>query len=381
MQAAIANEKCPAIERFIDHIPRRAHGTDDFSRGMMRFPKDEALDCQYVQVNQIQRKYVIADTDYEGAGYAWKDAGLPQPTIITISERGHAHLLWELKNPVYFPDPTTAKPGRLKPRLYYKAVEEGIRDALKADHGYRGYTTKNPLHPRWRTMTCDVAYELGDLASNIDLPNKTYGDDDSSAAIDFGELGTIPEGQRHDTMFDLTRRAAYRMVRHCHSLEELFDRTHETACRVSGHCSPPLSSREVQSTSRSIAKWCWVRRHQLMAKKNRGAMSLPPICYPMEAERKKEEVRSRQVKGAEYANHVRKDATNQKIKRAIEELQAEGKKLTQAAVAKRAGISDRALRKRGGLQQLQHTQEDKQPREAQLDFKKAELRCSKDDAG
>jgi len=183
---------------------------------------------------------------------AWDYAHLPEPLWTSQNpENGHAHLCYGLDAPVLL-----GHHDRQKPMRYLAAVETAMRTKLKADPGYSGLITKNPMHRDWRTFWHPVGglYSLDDLSEWLELPK-------------FINKKNRPErvgiGRNVDT-FDHLRHLAYRMVRgwkaqggrgvfvyylnHLHDLSQQY--THNE------HPNP-LDTRECYHIAKSIARWTW----------------------------------------------------------------------------------------------------------------------------
>lgn len=284
------------------------------------YSKKVAANFPTVSVNAVLRKYMVFDVDYENAGCAWMDAGLPYPTmIIKNKENGHAHYVYELNEAVRFD-----KDASVKAMNFYKNIYHAIMNRLKADSGYMQYLMKNPLNSKWETITYDVQYDLQDFADIFDT-QETFRPWKKEAEL--SDVG------RNCYLFDLVRYWSYKNV----GLYERYEAWQE-ACLVkcfdnniekdeSGRVLP-LS--EVRSISKSIAKWTWQRRFefgQSVMKLNEGM-----------------DLREKQRLGAVYSASVKKEATISTLRASYALIQGLGAKPTQKAVSEHAGKSLRTVK-------------------------------------
>lgn len=236
-----------------DRLPRRPYCTDDLAAGLRIRSLEQALTQPYIQINPPHlRVWTIHDCDYPGAAIAWEDAMLPPPSWAAVNRANrHAHLVWGLSAPVLV-DSLHARDGAMR---YLAAVEACMRERLNADIGYSGLITKNPLHPLWYTLRGPrMGYELGELAEWLpDL--RRYRPRRGTDAEQVG-LG------RNVTVFDRTRRWAYRTIREywgggLSAWNAFLGAIYDYALDRNADFYYPLSEREVWHIARSIAKWVW----------------------------------------------------------------------------------------------------------------------------
>src|SRR6185312_14312232 len=109
---------------------------------------------------------------------------------------GHAHVAYQLETPVSFYD--SSHHGPIK---FLDAVTRGMTKRLGADHGYRGFISKNPLSAQWETAwQSEMPYTLGRLNDYLDPSDKKWRQPEPSA------IG------RNVTVFDAIRKTAYQEV-------------------------------------------------------------------------------------------------------------------------------------------------------------------------
>lgn len=239
----VANGAGQALKIFKASLPNRPYCSNNLQQGLIIRPGALALDHRYIQPNPPHsRRWLIFDIDRPGAAYAWEDANLPEPTIITISPaNGHAHLLYGLTVPV-----VTTDKGRAAPLRYASAIEAAYSDRLAADPGYSGLITKNPLSNDWGVLTPGRLYELGELAEWVDLNSRR-------ARREVVGLG------RNCTLFDDLRRWAYQ---HLDKHQGDFDSWLKAIQRRAGAFNTfphPLHQQEVAGIVRSVGRWTWSR--------------------------------------------------------------------------------------------------------------------------
>lgn len=201
-----------------------------------------ALNFDYVGLNQRRVAYLALDIDEPGAAIAHEFAGLPPPTITSITpESGKAHLLYELAAPVSISDY-----ARQKPIALLKHVREQMTIALLpagADAGYAHLMTKNPLSQRWRVVANDVKYDFQELLEYLPdrasrMPAKSTG-----------------EG-RNCTLFDRLRTWAYPRVAAARAAGS--ERWHAALlAQAESMNTDGLPYSEVKSTAVSVARWTW----------------------------------------------------------------------------------------------------------------------------
>jgi hypothetical protein len=141
-------------------------------------------------------------------------------------------------------------------------------------------------------------------------------------------------GNRNRVTFNVVLRR-FKELREKASVSELFN----YARRFQDQCNAePLPDPENWQIASSVKRNG--PRYRIRADYNYGAMQLPdaPWDEMSEAERV-EEIRRRQSMGAHWMHDRRKTKTRAKLEVAVQELQREGQKVTQRAVAARSGCA------------------------------------------
>jgi hypothetical protein len=237
----------------LERTPARPYASSDIKQhGVWHESRSKALGREYIQVNPARLKYwMVFDVDRKGAAFAWEDANLPPPAWATVNkENGHAHLAWGLAAPVSCGDAS-----RIKPMQYAAAIEAGFREKLRADVGYSGLITKNPLHPLWNTLRIsDHLYDLGELAEFVDLSRFRLKAKKKPEPVGLG---------RNCLLFDELRSWAYSAVRR-HRESRIYT-LWEGECLIKAlelnrlFSTPfsPLPEKECLNLAKSVAKWTW----------------------------------------------------------------------------------------------------------------------------
>jgi hypothetical protein len=242
------------LELFSETLPARPLATDDFTQGLHRWPKVEALTKRYVQANPDKVvRWLAYDVDRPGAAHDWQLLEAPAPSITVENQKnGHAHLLYALGWPVL----KVADGEPLSRALWYTAtVQEGLRVKLDADPSYSGVTVKNPLCQHWNVQTWQEAlYDLPWLAEYVNLEALK---DRRRRLPDHG-LG------RNVNLFNDLRRWAYRYVHlDWHDYDRFLLACRDRAGELNTF-TPTLPLAEIRSTAKSVARWTWERRESFI---------------------------------------------------------------------------------------------------------------------
>ena len=231
------------ISDWVETLPHHPYCTDALGVMVVR-SKAHAIKKRYIQINRPRCvTYFVFDIDREGAAFAWYDAHLPPPYwTSTNPKNGHAHVCYRLAMP--YP---TSDLAHLAPIKYAAAIQSAFREKLRADSGYAGLLTKNPLHVHWKTVYwSDDAYTLDELADFVDLKGHPVKGCDA-----------IGLGRNCDT-FERVRKWAYKAIR------EYWRPNYQDAwlSAVLARCesvnmgfSQPMMTNEVMAIAKSIAKW------------------------------------------------------------------------------------------------------------------------------
>ena len=309
-----------AYSDIADTLPKATWATSDLIRGMRIRPKAEALELPYIALNtDYSTSYVTLDIDKEGAAFTYEDCGLPQPTYTVINPvNGHAHYIYRIDGYVWH------KPGddlHKKALALLNLVKKAFSHMAGADPCYVGKLSKNPLHSKWKTI-CGPTYTLSELAEYLPL---TMTRASAETAIKAAKAKQHQAGEgRNVSLFDQVRVEAYARVKEFSSPEE-FKSFVLVRCEATNTNGLPTS--EIRATAKSIAKYVWNHRDRY-ADNYAGR----PKCSA-------EETKERQQGAAQATSTKRRALTLDRIEAAKAKLGKEGKKVTQKAVAKLAGMS------------------------------------------
>jgi len=231
------------LELFFHNLASKPYCTDALGTPLLIRPKSTAITRVYIQPNPVHCIYwLVFDLDYDVQKY-WYDEN-PAPNItIENTANGHQHIMYLLETPVY-----KLQNARLKPLEYAADIERGLSLRFGADPSYGKLISKNPLHPQWKMIVWHTKpYTLGDLLVNV--PNELKRHSKIKAKEEIG-LG------RNCTLFHTIRRYAYNQAHKVkYEYNALYDKVLEYATSFNNDFNPPLLSKEVQCTVRSVCRW------------------------------------------------------------------------------------------------------------------------------
>jgi len=326
------NKPTSILSRVLAKAPYFPRCSDDKTAKWVR-PREYAVRQPYMQVNpQAMTSWLIFDMDERCANpLIWEERGIPEPNIVVRNKYDlKCHLFYAIK-PV-----CTSDKARQGPQKYLKAVYNALRDKLGADIAYSGPVAKTPGHPDWQTWPIhNQEYELGELAEGLELTWRKTWEKDSSAVYTDAE-------SRHCLLFDTIRQYAYSIVtkyREERSYDSFYRRIEEYAEShnnfVKRGFSSDLTFSQVKATVKSVSRWTW--EHYTGSGRQSGQMNL--------RQRKDLSVSEKQRLSSLRTNSLRKERTEDKIRRAIKVLESSGKKLTLTAVSQTARITRQTVAK------------------------------------
>lgn len=226
-----------------DSLPHKPYCTDELGVTYIR-PKRTAIKKKYLQVNQPKLvTYLVFDIDHKGGVFSWYDNNLPAPFWTSNNPvNGHAHIAYRLKIPF-----CTSDIAHVEPIRYAAAIESAMIERLKADRGFAGLLTKNPLHPYWKNkFWTDHEYTLDELADYLDLKGHPL------RGVEVSGLG------RNCELFESVRLWAYKAIRQYWApnyKREWNSAVYERVESINTQFSVPLPVSEVKSIAKSIANW------------------------------------------------------------------------------------------------------------------------------
>lgn len=295
----------------------------------------------YVTLPVNKHNYLFLDLDYEGAGAAWLEESLPQPTFVTVTpENGHAFYGYELLTPVVRRLKDGAcwvKPG---PIDYFEAIRDAYQKVLCADRDYSEWNGKNPLSEKWKphTLWYDRQYSLDELAKHVRLVSKW----ERRKAINLEAPTSL-----NTRLFNAGRFWSYRNVK-CHTDKAAFQGAildfleKYNRSVIAPEYGKPEPTANIRGMARSITTYSWKHRNAAWmaeCRKDRKKLGLGPICPNLTFSERQEEIKTRQEAGALYSNSVRKSQSIEVIQSSVALIKKRGERLTVAAVAREAGVS------------------------------------------
>ncbi len=333
-----------ALQDFRENLADNPYCSSDLRFGLTIRNRSKSITYPYIQPNHVCKiNWLVFDVDrgYESA-LSYLDADLPDPNLIIKNpSNGNCHLLYRLEKPIW----THSNAGK-KAQDYYEAIRDTLTEKMGADKRYCGLICKNPLHSQWLTTELHAGkFELVKLESRHGVRKK--------------QAQVLPDaannGGRNCTLFDLLRFDAYQRVNEYRSagtrFYDMWLRTLENEAHIiNSTFSEPLPYSEIRATAKSVAKWTW-RNYSGTEQTNRGKMGFGETRHnfnfaaPMLP---KDEVKRRQSLSAQLTNKHRKESTELQIKQAIERLNANGEKVTKAAVAKLTGLHRKGIERNYG---------------------------------
>lgn len=319
------NTQGPVV-RLYDLAPKKPYCTDLKGAGLIIRSRDSAFTRSYVQHNPPALcHWLTFDQDHENLTL-WEEANLPEPNLIVRNlENRRAHVSYAIESVC------TSEAGRPGPMAYAQAIQAAYCEKLKADPGYTGLITKNPMHEDWHVWELHShVYKLGELAKFVDLQRRYWTRKRAANREHYG-LG------RNCALFHRTRFWGYDHVPwhrdngtvHNEWMELVLER-----CDQYNVFHEALPYSEVKSTAKSVGNFCWFKYWPTGKRVRRGLMAeeLSGSELPLD-------LAARQRLSARRTHTVRRSATEEKIIAAIGELTRTGQKITKAVVGRMIGIS------------------------------------------
>lgn len=319
---------------FLETLPKRPYCTDDYSKGIYRRMRDDAVKASHIEFNASRYvRWLVFDIDRATAFFDWQDKVAPTPNfIIKNPKNGHCHYVIGLRSPV-----AKSETASIKALRYLAAVEGGLLEVYEGDYGYSKKIAKNPLSDKWDVWTPrEELYDLDELAEYIPL---SYGRPRSKPR-------EIRSYGRNVALFDSLRFWAYEMVKAARSgsYQKWSGAVLERAREINLTFNTPLSDNEVSHTAKSVTKWTWTNYSGIADGKNHGVMQLGLNRANADIERLPEdEVKRRQSLGGQYSTQKRIENNTKRVLAVIANLKATGQRVTKVAVARISGISRAAL--------------------------------------
>jgi hypothetical protein len=291
--------------------------------GIYKIPVGLAIDFPILQINSSRCiRYLCFDIDRPDAQYAWEKAKLPEPTFICVNPKNkHAHIIYELTNPVWLRKSNDFRPGEAPPVKYLRSVYKAMRDALKADPSYTGLTVKNPLSGMWIVHKNNYTFTLGELAKNLNLSVP-------KASLIKNFYG------RNCSLFDSIRKWSYRSKKQFDNYNLFYECLKDELERLNDKLTNRLSINEINHIGKSVAKWTWnTYNGNGKDSKRRGIMNLNGTL-PIEV---------RQSLGQKFTSEIRRNNTLSKIFNTVNSFKKTGTKISKSSLSKATGLSYKTI--------------------------------------
>jgi len=235
-----------ALRTFQDRLPQRPYCTNDLGQGLLIRSANQAIGFRYIQPNPpVMKGCLVYDIDRPGGIFAAEDAGLPAPSLAVENPTNrHVHLYYYVGIPI-----CTSPSGRPGPIRYAGAIDVAFADALRADRGYSGLISKNPMHSAWATYPGPPLYDLEELAEYVDLEKYK----DRRKHLPAYGLG------RNCTLFDRLRHWAYKQVDQYRAAGDFETWIKAVVIKAASYndFAVRLPEPEVKATAKSVGKWTW----------------------------------------------------------------------------------------------------------------------------
>jgi hypothetical protein len=331
------------LSSFTDYLFSDIRCADDKAVHLTR-NKKTALERRYVYPNNVNSlKYMCFDMDLVDIE---KDLEIiipyeiqPPNLIIKNPESGHSHFVYCIKNEIH-----KNKNSSKKALKYYESIYKEMTRLLAdigCDEAYKNHIIQNPFHKDWQTtIYSDTAYELKDLARNLDL-SKYY-------EYTSYKIGSSPEnefepceGQRNNYLFRELQLFAFSEIGRyrphnftawsnlIYKQAETIYNYIESKTEISG-----FSINDVRCTAKSVLNWVW-ERYTIPKKRGRYKAELSLI----------EDLKDKQSVSAMKTNEIRRNKTIEAIKQGVKQCRDQGIKITQTNTARICGLSTRTIKR------------------------------------
>lgn len=286
--------------------------------------KKHAHKFTHIQYNHCSgSNYIFLDCDND-ALQTIEETNL-KPNIVSVNQdNGRGHIGFRFNSFVG----TTAN-ASIKPQKALRLLNHSLNNYLGTDKAFNGVQCKNPLYNGFRIFSfSDQGYDFAELFDNI--PDEhIYINQPEKIVIEDKEVLAVVNGERNAYLFDTVRFKSYQIKHKFKNYEDFFAEIERIYNDLNAMLSDPLPFKECQHSIKSIASWTW-NNYTGEDGKNRGVMQLDSKGHNLT-------LQDKQVLGAKYTNKTQREDTEAVLKECFEQLQAEGKKATQKAVAELSG--------------------------------------------
>lgn len=290
--------------------------------------KRNASKYPHIQYNHLSGvNYIAIDIDNDVFN-TLEETNLNPNLVVANSRNNKAHCYFRLNEFVG----TTAN-SSFKAQKAMRLLQNSLNNYMDGDKAFNGMQAKNPLHSDYRVLSfSNQGYDFDELFDNIP---------DEHIYIYKPEIVETKESVyapgRNSYIFEVTRQHAYKQKALCSSIEQLFKEVDNYAKIANGNLTEPLDLNEIKHIVKSITKFTW-NKYTGGDGKNRGVLNLAAYGHDLT-------LQDKQVIGANHTNKTQRENTEQLLNDCLVELQAQGKKATQKAVAELSGKSLKTVKR------------------------------------
>lgn len=310
-------------EIFYDNLMNKVNVSEDDYFQMIRSKKN----CQKYSHIQYNHKsgmnYICLDCDND-VFQTLEDKNLYPNLIALNKDNNKGHMFFRLNSFV-----GTTSNSRMKPQRTARLLNHSLNNYLGCDKQFTGVQSKNPLNTdKYRVYSYSQdGYDFNDLFDNI--PDEfIYLNEPGRIIVEDKELLLVNVGERNSHLFDKTRKEAYKLKNKINNYNDLYAEIERIYLSFNAAIQEPLSFGEAKHSIKSITNYVYYK--YTGDKKNRGVLNLAAYGHDLT-------LQDKQVIGANHTNKTQRENTEQALLAAVAELQANGKKVTQKAVAERSG--------------------------------------------
>jgi hypothetical protein len=316
---------------------------------MSQVPKRELWRYSQVQFPANVRHYFAMDNDSPEARAVLSRlvaAGLmPEPSILIENpENGHAHALWKLAEPVRW------APGRqtqTKPLRYLNDLRRRLAEALHRhgfDPAFQGRDCKNPLARCWKVTTSPATYSLADLRAAVERCEAMAWQEAQASTVDTAK--TVQEAARTHTsepaLFEAARKVALELRRsgEAKTQADLAGLLRPIMDDLDAELGTQQSAERMDKMARNAAAYTW-----------ENYTARPAALYTSTGTMRAEygpgwrfkPLPERRSLAGKRTNGMQREATEARIRDAVEGLKAKGQRVTVSAVADLIGMNKGTL--------------------------------------
>lgn len=286
--------------------------------------KEKAVNYKYLQYQHPQiAKYICID--FDGIAANILDSSLRPNILVLNKENAKGHGYYRINNFVASTPNSRIKPQKTLRLINHSLINYFTDLEANPDPCFNGQKAKNPLSSDdFRVFSYrQDGFDFDEFFDNI--PDQ-YIYTRKAPVIE--NKAIVEVTGRNCYLFEKTRKQAYIFKNKSKHFNSFYAAVETFCFRANAELSNPLGFGEVEQIIKSITKWTW--NNYTGDTKNRGVMQLDLKGHDLT-------LQDKQVLGAKYTNETQREDTQAVLKECFDQLQAEGKKATQKAVAELSG--------------------------------------------